>query len=96
MLIQAVNQVVNSYRYVYQETMFRLPEKQKELLIAIAKAGKAAGIKSAEFIKKYSLSSASSVQAAQRVLLEKDYITSDNGVFTVYDKFFGLWIRENW
>ena len=65
----AISQVINSYRYVYQETMFRLPQKQKELLIDIAKAGKAEAITSAEFLKKHGLSSASSVQAAQRVLL---------------------------
>ncbi len=92
----AIEQIINSFRYVYAEIMFRLPEKQKELLIAIAKAGTAEAITSAEFINKYKLTSASSVQAAQRVLLDKDYITSENGKYVVYDRFFGLWIKENW
>ena len=91
----AIDQIVNSYRYVYAEILFRLPVKQKELLIAIAKAKNATGITSAEFIQKYKLTSASSVQAAQRVLLEKDYITSENGNYKVYDLFFRLWIVEN-
>ena len=51
----AISQVINSYRYVYQETRFRLPQKQKELLIDIAKAGKAEAITSAEFLKKHGL-----------------------------------------
>ena len=72
-----------------------LPEKQKELLIAIANAKDAEAITSAEFIRKYKLTSASSVQAAQRVLLEKDYITNENGKYKVYDQFFRMWIVEN-
>lgn len=95
MISSALEQIVNSFRYVYAEIMFRLPEKQKELLIAIAKAKVAEAITSAEFIQKYKLTSASSVQAAQRVLLEKDYITNENGKYMVYDRFFRLWIVEN-
>jgi hypothetical protein len=95
MIPAAVDQVVNSFRYVYAEILFRLPEKQKELLIAIAKAKDAEAITSAEFIRKYKLTSASSVQAAQRVLLEKDYITNENGKYKVYDLFFRMWIVEN-
>ena len=95
MIPAAIDQVVNSFRYVYAEILFRLPEKQKELLIAIAKAKDAEAITSAEFIRKYKLTSASSVQAAQRVLLEKDYITNENGKYKVYDLFFRMWIVEN-
>ena len=32
--------ILGSYNYTYQETLFRLPEKQKELLITIAKEDK--------------------------------------------------------
>jgi len=96
MIEPTLEQLINSYRYIFAETMFRLPEKQKELLIAIAKAGSAVGLTSTEFIQKYKLSSASSVQSAQRVLLEKDYITHDNDAFIVYDRFFGMWIDKNW
>lgn len=95
MIAPAQEYVINSYRYSYSETLFRLPEKQKELLIAIAKEGKASAITSANFIQKHKLKSASSVQAAQKVLLEKDYITSEKGEFIVYDRFFGIWLNEN-
>ncbi|MBK5196549.1 MAG: ATP-binding protein, partial [Proteiniphilum sp.] len=37
MLEEAVRNNVNSYKYSFSETLFRLPEKQKELLIAIAR-----------------------------------------------------------
>ncbi len=87
MIPWSIEQIVNSFRYVYAEIMFRLPKKQKELLIAIAKAKAAEAITSAEFIQKHKLTSASSVQAPQRVLLEKDYITNENGKYVVYDRF---------
>ncbi len=35
MLQDAIRSIIDSYKYTYQETLFRLPEKQKELLIAI-------------------------------------------------------------
>ncbi len=96
MVPPAIESIIDSYRYAYSETLFRLPEKQKELLVAIAKAGKAKTITSSEFIQKYKLASASSVQSAQKVLLEKDYITTEEGIFSVYDRFFEIWLREKY
>ena len=96
MVEEAVQRVVDSFVYVYSETLFRLPEKQKELLIAITKEGKAKAITSSVFIKKYKLTSASSVQAALKGLLEKDFVTQELGVIQIYDRFLGQWLRENY
>ena len=76
MVEPAIASVVDSYRFNYQETLFRLPERQKELLVAIAK--KRATLNpspSGEFVKdSYSLTSPSSVQAAcKRVTRERLY-----------------------
>lgn len=70
-----------------------IPEKQKELLYAIARDGEAIRITSSEFIKRHSLTSASSVQSAMKKLLEKDIITEINKVFSVTDKLFAMWIN---
>ena len=35
MVSEAIRQIIDSFRYTYSEILFRLPEKQKELLIAI-------------------------------------------------------------
>lgn len=70
-------------------------EKQKELLITLAKEGKARAVTSGEFVRKYRLSSPSSVQSALRGLLEKDFITQEQGVYQVYGRFFGIWLRES-
>lgn len=54
----------------------------------------ARNITSAAFIRKYHLPSASTVQAAVKGLLEKDFITLEQGVYTVYDIFLGYWIQR--
>ena len=66
----------------------------KELLITIAKEGKAKAITGSQYVRKYRLTSASSVQAALKGLLEKDFVTSEQGAYFVYDKFFALWLKR--
>lgn len=96
MLSLSFRQILDSYRFIYSEILFRIPEKQKELLIAINKAGRARQITSGAFIKQYKLSSTSSVQSALKGLIEKDFITSDQQGYRIYDLFFGMWLRENY
>lgn len=48
---------------------------------------------SGAFVKKYRLPSPSSVSSAIKGLLEKEFITVDRYVYTVYDQFFVLWMR---
>lgn len=90
MVPEAIRQIIDSFRYTYSEILFRLPEKQKELLIAITKEGKAKAITSGAFIKKYKLASASSVQSALKGLLEKEFVTLEMGVYQTYDRFLGI------
>lgn len=96
MVPEAIRLIVDSFRYTYSEILFRLPEKQKELLIAITKEGKAKAITSGAFIKKYKLASASSVQSALKGLLEKEFVTQEMGICQIYDRFLGIWLRENY
>ena len=94
MLAEAEKNIIESYQYTYSEILFRMPEKQKELLIAIAKEVEAKSVTSGMFIKKYKLHSASSVQAGLKGLLEKDFITQEQGVYKIYDRFFGKWLDK--
>ena len=73
-----------------------LSSKQKSMLQAIAKEGCAKAVTSQAFVKKHALDSASTVQSALRVLLEKDIVTADNGQYRVCDFFFGHWLQENY
>ena len=76
--------------------LFRLPEKQKMVLIALAKNGPTKSVTSGAFVKKYSLQSASTVQSALRGLLEKDFVTLEQGVYTVYDIFMAHWLQTKY
>lgn len=92
---QALDYIIKTQSYSYEETLFRLPEKQKMVLIALAKNGDSKKITSSEFIKKYHLS-ASSVQSAVKGLLAKDFITMEKGVYYVYDIFLSIWIQKEY
>ena len=94
MLPVAIRYIIDSYKYTFQEVLFRMPEKQKEVLIAINKEGHAKNIVSANFAQKYRLNSASSIQSAVKVLLEKDFITLEQGEYYLYDKFMGIWLKD--
>ena len=51
-------------------------------------------INSSDFMQRYGLRSASSVQRAIKPLLERDIIDRENGDYIVTDRFFGLWIQK--
>ncbi len=90
----AIDNMIASNDTIFREILSNIPEKQKELLYAIAKDGEAERITSAAFIKRHSLASASSVQSAVKKLLEKDIITEINKVFSVTDKLFAMWMNR--
>ena len=90
----AIDNMITSNDTIFREILSNIPEKQKELLYAIAKEGEAERITSAAFIKRHSLASASSVQSAMKKLLEKDIITEINKVFSVTDRLFAMWMNK--
>ncbi len=90
----AIDNMIASNDTIFREILSNIPEKQKELLYAIAKDGEAEHIMSANFIKRHSLASASSVQSAAKKLLERDIVTEINKVFSVTDRLFAMWINK--
>ena len=88
----AITNILRSNEFNYQSILFQLPPKQKELLVAICKENKARNLTSAAFVRKYHLTSSSSVQAAIKGLLEKNFVTANLDTYEVYDKFFALWL----
>ena len=89
---ESVRRKIATYEPLFLSTLSFLTERQKEILYAIAKEGKARSVTSAAFIKKHGLLSSSSVQTAIKQLLDKEIITSENNEYQVYDRFFGLWL----
>lgn len=86
--------VIQTQEGSYKDLLSRLAPKQKLVLQAIAKEGVANGITSSAFIKKYNLSSASSVQSAVKPLLKYDMVTQDGDSYRVCDYFFAEWLKR--
>lgn len=89
----ALEDMLNSYGILYRQTLSELSQSQKELLIAIAREGTASGITSGEFIRRYSLHSASSVQAAAKKLTDKEIVTASGRNYTVTDRLLAIWLN---
>lgn len=79
---------------IYKDVLFQLSVKQRDLLVAISKDGKAQQITGSRFIKRHHLASASSVQKAASVLIEKQLLTHRLGIYEVYDKFMSEWLNR--
>ena len=94
MIDPAINTLLDISNDTYLSLLYQMPEKQRNVLWAIAAEGKAQSVTGSQFIRKHHLPSASSVRSAINGLLEKDFITYDKGTYQVYDKFFELWIRQ--
>ena len=94
MLDIAFRNVIQIQEGSYKDLLARLAPKQKWVLQAIAKEGRASGITSSAFIRKYNLPSASSVQSAIKPLLKNDWVTQEGDTYRVYDYFMAEWLRN--
>jgi len=97
---QATDNILAENEHTYQLRLSLLTNKNKELLIAIAKEGVAQKITSGAFIRKHALQSASSVQTSTNQLLSDDWITlkatAEGKQYQLTDYFLMLWIRKNY
>ena len=96
---QAVEDILLEDERNYKNRLSLLTPKPKELLIAIAKEGKAQRVTSGDFVRRHHLTSTSSVQSAIKQLLENDWITYDadpkgNRQYMLSDSFLSHWIRQ--
>lgn len=95
MIGAAVQQIITQQSFAYKALIFQLPPKQKEVLTAICKEGKTTNITSRPFLQRHHLT-ASMVQAAVKGLLDKDFITQDMGIYSLYDQFFAQWLLQQY
>lgn len=95
-IADAIDYIIDFSADTYEDLLYQLPEKQKQIIQAIALEGKAKKITSRVFVKKYGLSSASSVNSAVKGLLEKGLLNCSRGVYQVYDMFFATWLTERY
>lgn len=90
----AIDDMIASNDTIFREILSNIPEKQKELLYAIANEGIVTRITSSEFIKSHSLTSASSVQSALSKLMDRELVTETNKEYSLNDKLLALWINK--
>ena len=91
----AIRTIVRENTMVYQSTIAMLPDKQLQVLKALAKEGKTATPNKGSFIQKYSLKAASSVSSALTSLVDKELVYRSQEGYSVYDRFMEIWLRED-
>ncbi|MBR3699934.1 MAG: ATP-binding protein [Bacteroidales bacterium] len=90
--LNAVDILLRKHSFVFQNALSSLSLKQKELLYALARENRPVELTSSEFINKYRLRSASSVQSALKGLVSKKIITKENKFYVIADRLFRLWL----
>lgn len=93
MVDEAIDYILRLSSDTYESLYYQMPEKQRAVFLAIAREGKAEALTSGAFVRRHKLNSVSSVSSALRGLLEKDFITQDGNRYSLYDQFFGLWLK---
>lgn len=84
--------LLNKQSFMYVNILSDISIKQKELLFAIAKEGKATELTSESFIKKHGLKSASSLQASLKGLIDKRLVNKEKDFYLISDRLFRWWL----
>lgn len=91
---KAVEQIINQNEEAYKDVLYQLTARQRDLLVAVSRERKAKHITGSAFIKRYHLTTASSVQKSAKILTEKQLLTHQQGIYEVYDKFMSEWLER--
>jgi hypothetical protein len=94
MVDPAIDTYLRMSSEAYEALLRQMPEKQRNVFLAIAAEGRVKTISGGNFVHKYRLPSVSSVVSAVKGLMEKDFITETDGEYYVYDHFFILWLKS--
>lgn len=94
MIDRAIDTYLQLSSEYYGELLRQMPEKQRNVFLAIAAEGQVKNISGGKFVHKYHLPSTSSVVSAVKGLMEKDFITQTDNTYYVYDRFFQLWLEK--
>lgn len=90
------SEVINGFEPEYINYRNLLPSHQFRLLIAFASESAVEKPTSGDFIRKYDLTSPSSVSTSLKALQEKEMIIIENGKWMVYDVFFSRWLAHHY
>ena len=93
-MASTINNILTEYKEFFRTYCKLLTSNQLSLIKAIAHEGKVKEIGGQEFLQKYQPGPASTVRSAIRVLIDKELVAEDEDGYSVYDRFFGLWLRQ--
>ena len=93
-LASTVDDILEEYKESFRTYCKLLTSNQLALIKAIAHEGKVKEIGGQEFLQKHQPGPASTVRSALRVLIDKELVAEDEDGYSVYDRFFGLWLRK--
>ncbi len=80
----------------FEEQFSGISSTQKQVLIAIAREGKAESVTSMTFVKKHSLKSPSTVQSAIKTLYDNETVTKVQNAYQITNRFFAFWMRKQY
>lgn len=89
----AINEIVAEGEYPYQNLLTAYSAGAVKLLKAVAKEGVVTEINSGNFIAKYALKGASSVNSALKKLINNELIYRTTKGYIIYDRFMTIWLR---
>ena len=94
MIDEAIGYTLDMANDTYEALLRQMPEKQRNVFIAIVAEGEVENVTSGAFARKYRLTSASSVNSAVKGLLAKDFVTQGKNGYQAYDQLFALWVKR--
>ena len=91
---QAIYELLEEQDTAFQNYYSSMTANQAALLVAIAKEQHVKSPMAQDFIQKYQLPALSSIKTALKSLTDSQFIYQYNGGYIIYDRFFGMWLRE--
>ena len=92
---EVIQTLVNENAYTYQNYCRLFTINQLATLKAIAIEREVKEPNNQAFIMKHHLSAASTIRSVIKTLVEKEFIYEETGVYSVYDRFFGIWLSQS-
>ena len=90
----AIHELIDEQEVAFENYYLSLTTNQAALLLAIAKEKCVQSPMAQTFISKYRLPALSSIKTALQSLSDSQFIYQYQGGYIVYDRFFGMWLRE--
>ena len=91
---EAIHELIDEEEVAFENYYSSLTTNQAALLLAIAREQSVNSPMAQAFISKHRLPALSSIKTALASLADSQFIYQYQGGYIVYDRFFGMWLRE--